>query len=1386
MAEGGFNESQERVLASAVNLCVTAGAGTGKTRTLVEYVLRYLERDPAKRSVANVLALTYTDKAAGEMRERLAAGLRARLAAAAGGGLSRYWSDEIRNLSQSEIGTIHGYANSLVRRAGWALGLPSGLAPESGGEEDVLEALYDLLRDGDPDVLTILASVPFSPRGPAGASLTGWLRAVEVRVSEWGLERLLPADGAAIPDPRAALSSFRDKAGEFLARAADGRSILPNSHEKRAGLVAGLEAFAGFWERWGPPAGELSPPALAPFREAWGELKAVISGSGYRKGKASGDFRKELGEILAVLDAWEGEARLAPARAALCALSGGLRERAFRKRLSRGAIAFSDMLYLARRILRERPDVRRDEQERWKLLVVDEFQDTNRLQADTLGLVIQKQGGTADPGAPGVGEARSRPPAPFACIDWGKAPPSFLAFGDHKQSIYRFRGAEPAVMEGLERRLREAGEARGAALSLDTNYRTVGRLVGFFNAYFGAVMGESYGKQKSVREDLYEGPAAVALLIPPDAKTPAGNGGGGGKGAGEPSGIEGKGAKAGEGKGAKAGEGEGAKTVEGNAAKAAKTVEGNAAKAAKTVEGKAATVAKSGEGKAAKAAKAGVGKVGRNAEDAASAGTGEEGGKDAGEPEAGKAGAGGGKVDSTRIEARILARHLKGILSGEEGVLIGARAPDGSEAPRVPRPGDCAILLRQKTHSDAFELALREEGIPAHTVKGEDPFADPAAAGLVRFWLALAGVETDLNLAAALASPLGPVSEASLGRLCPPSAPGHGPGRTRLSSYFTGRAAFPEGLPAEDLRVLEDLRGLFLSLRDPVQRRPPGEIMELVAEERGLVPLVFRDEGQPGGAPERVRALQTVLELVKALPVTGRDLPDSPADLVEGILGAANRQGEGAPEDAGSPGGGGFPGGDPGEGEDEGGGEQLPAGGTISEGAVNILTIHRSKGLEFPVVLIPEAHRQERDRSPSIVMSDEGKIDLKLATEGGPEELKGAGYGRIAEAENLEARHEHMRVFYVAATRARDHLVILGKAASENVLDKIRARWTARGDGPQGGDSGGAAPTARVDGSQRGDFDKAAWLHQLSSWPDPGGHVAFREAGPGEFPDIWLDEARPAAGGDGGGRRAAVAAEAVARAGQAPPAGGGRGAGLPRAAMIAPLPPPAAWTGTVTRYALMASGKGPGPAVPRPAPPVRGGREPEEPWEDGYDPVSPEADRRLKREPLAGERVPAFPGGLAPAKQGIIVHAALERTDFARDLERYREMAREEAARLGEEVSPEGLEILAGRALRFQESPLGREAREAVEAGRLNWREWPFWLRLDGDGRGRGPLTLTGAVDLFFLNAAGEGVIVDYKLSRPADETAYRIQIDIYARAVRKAGFSGAVRTELCYLAENG
>ncbi|GHT84022.1 hypothetical protein FACS1894137_06540 [Spirochaetia bacterium] len=143
-----------------------------------------------------------------------------------------------------------------------------------------------------------------------------------------------------------------------------------------------------------------------------------------------------------------------------------------RKR-SEGVLTFTDAARLARGILRDHPDIRRNEKKSVETIMIDEFQDNNELQKELLFLLAEKP----DRETPGIPAAADI------------APGKLFFVGDEKQSIYRFRGADVSAFNGLKE------ELSGDELPLLINYRSVPALIGSFNALFGGSVFDPAGRE---------------------------------------------------------------------------------------------------------------------------------------------------------------------------------------------------------------------------------------------------------------------------------------------------------------------------------------------------------------------------------------------------------------------------------------------------------------------------------------------------------------------------------------------------------------------------------------------------------------------------------------------------------------------------------------------------------------------------------------------------------------------------------------------------------------------------------------------------------------------------------------------------------------------------
>ncbi|HMI81410.1 MAG TPA: UvrD-helicase domain-containing protein, partial [Solirubrobacterales bacterium] len=437
-------EQAAAIAARGVDVLLEAGAGTGKTGVMVDRYCR-LVCDSGVPPDA-ILAFTFTDKAAGELRQRIRAELGRRAergserAAAALAGIGSAW-----------VTTIHGFCNRVLAAHPVAAGVDPGFrvldAPEAAraAREAFDDALVEFLAGGDPAREETVAAYDVE-------GLRGAIAAVHDELRSRGVaDPQLPEPPPA--DPAAALRRAAEAAEECLAelKEGDGKRELP----ERALALLGAPGAAPSLEELRSLATTSKAKALASYREAIDAAVAHTAEAG-EGGVAYG----HLGELLRLFSA---------------------RFEAAKER--RAGIDFEDLQILAARLL-ERAEIGEHYRARFSQILVDEFQDTNRLQ---LRLIEALRGPKTE----------------------------LVVVGDELQSIYGFRHADLDVF----RRRREEVERRADAelMELSGNFRSRPEIVGAVNLCGEALLGEAYRPLRAGTPEPAEPPpgggAAVELLL---------------------------------------------------------------------------------------------------------------------------------------------------------------------------------------------------------------------------------------------------------------------------------------------------------------------------------------------------------------------------------------------------------------------------------------------------------------------------------------------------------------------------------------------------------------------------------------------------------------------------------------------------------------------------------------------------------------------------------------------------------------------------------------------------------------------------------------------------------------------------------------------------------
>lgn len=951
------------------NVLVAAAAGSGKTAVLVERIIRKISADT---DVDRLLVATFTKAAAAEMKERIRIALEKALEREPD---SEHLRRQLALMNRAAITTIHSFCLDAIRRYYPLIGLDPGfrIANETESELlrlDALDALFDEKYEdaGDGGAFLRLADRFGGERGDEPLYRLvqqlyefsrshpwpeHWLRETAAAFRVTGVAELSATPWAA---------AIRGDAARSLAGAADllrqAKAVaeLPDGPANYAGMLAeDLEVVERLRravdER---PWGEL--PEL--FREAaFGKLKAVRGDS---CDKALQEKAKELREqakqiVLGMRDEWFGRpaeafvrelAELAPLMEALAELVIEFGRRYETAKRERGLLDFGDLEHYCLRILRDPsstpektvPSAAALEYRRqFEEVLLDEYQDTNTVQEAIVELISREGAGNR------------------------------FMVGDVKQSIYRFRLAEPNLFlqkykayrsdaeiggetetpadpPGTEAQPDHDGtgapagagvsgaaapgaadrEAPGLRIDLSRNFRSRPEVVNGVNDVFRAIMRESVAEMDYDR-------SAELVCGASYPQPPAGD---------DRFAVE-------------------LSVIDRGGVRAAVSADAGAADEDEAEE-------------AARAAEA--------AEDALTA----------------------------QLEARHIARRIRELADGGFRVYDGRK---GTDRPLAWR--DVVILLRAtRQWAPVMIEELQAAGIPAYAELSTGYFDATEVEVMLSLLRVIDNPYQDIPLAGALRSPIFGLTAEELARIRIPS---------RHSSYYEAvlRAA-------GDLLVAEDTRrklSLFLDRldrwRDEARQGSLAELLWNIYRETGYYDWVG---GLPGGAQRQanLRALYDRARQYEATSFRGLFRFLRFIDRMResgGDLGTARELGE-------------------------------------QEDVVRIMSIHKSKGLEFPVVFVAGLGKpfNQQDVNGAFLMHKELGFgpryvdpELRIAYPTLP-------YLAVRQRMRMEMLAEEMRVLYVAMTRPKEKMILV---ATADDAQRQLERWRTAADG-------GAIPDYRL------------------------------------------------------------------------------------------------------------------------------------------------------------------------------------------------------------------------------------------------------------------------------------------------------------------------------------
>ena len=483
-------------------IVVEAAAGTGKTTELVRRILRVLSTGRAR--IEQIVAVTFTEKAAGELKLRIRMELESLRQRSSDPAEHANLTDAIQRLEEGHVSTIHGFCADLLRER-----------PVEAGIDPMFEVLTEPKAERlfDESFQVWLHEQLEQP--PAGVRRA-------LRRSVWSKDGRGSDDGPVDRIRRAAreLAEWRDFTGAWrrdpFDRDAELAAVLARVHAVAALTAAPLSTrdplFAdtaairelsrdiesaerfGALDRDGWEARIVDLAANRKVRSARKGRDRMYSATGTREDvwSAYDTLCTELDRFQTAADA-DLAALLNDELRAVVHGYERLKQRA-------GALDFVDLLLRARDLLAAHPQVRAAFQTRFSRLFVDEFQDTDPLQAEILLLLSSDRASESD--------WRQVSPVP------GK----LFIVGDPKQAIYRFRRADVETYREVCDLLAQRGAKRAF---LHTSFRSTPAIQRVVNASFAPLMtGDrqtlqaQYVALSSHRDDAATQPSVVALPVP--------------------------------------------------------------------------------------------------------------------------------------------------------------------------------------------------------------------------------------------------------------------------------------------------------------------------------------------------------------------------------------------------------------------------------------------------------------------------------------------------------------------------------------------------------------------------------------------------------------------------------------------------------------------------------------------------------------------------------------------------------------------------------------------------------------------------------------------------------------------------------------------------------
>lgn len=912
-----LTKRQSEALRHDVSLCVTAGAGTGKTHVLVNRYIKLIEEAGCRP--AEILALTFTEKAAAEMKERVERDIFEKS--------GPFWEMIKEEMMWANISTFHSFCSKVLREFSIEAGIDPGFSvlSENESEEIISDAITSLFSKKPDDLIKKSLDDCLCAYGTYYLEI--FLRELhrQRRYSGEFFEKLNNNETEVLEEWRCALLyekyviSQEFKKSPVLTEASDALLSLAESFsgdgDKAARYLKNIKkplmllksddpsdickGLLGILQTSGGSRNMGSKKVLGDLKEvlcsSYSALKeysdelpadilsAEVSDSKIKCKKNSGVFEDEDKESKTKKNKSDDEniKRTLKILKSLGVVYNKIEHDIRREKHIRGAIDFTDMINLTYRLFKDYPYVvAKSYARRFKFIMIDEFQDTDPVQAEITSAIIEMAKDESDEET--KTEKSNKNAETNSSINRilksntkrdinnnikfsqksdedsrntnDKVCNRLFVVGDPKQSIYLFRSADVSEFKRSGEIIKN--EYKGELVSLDINFRSTKEILSFVNCLFGKLLKDS-GKPwdfsyepVSVCDAREKHKGSVELIISSDAK---------------------------------------------------------------------------------KASERAV------------------------------------------LEAEAAAKKIRMIKDEGKTYVYEKGENPGESKRRKASWGDISVLIERRNNLKYIEYALKKYGIPYRVYGGLGLYEKQEILDAKSVLSFLKNPDDDISLYAALRSPWFGFSDAELFRICGGYANGL---FLKLKQCETKKAK----------SAYEMLSSWLLCAR----KISPSELFRQILNESGIL-AVYAGQYDGAGA---IANLEKISDTIREREKGGFYTLDRLVLELSLSVSSKDREGEAEAED-------------------------------IGEDAVLVMTVHASKGLEFPIVIMSGLSETPPFENSSIIVDKELGTGIKIPDfESGDDYINSLPLSIQRYRLKQKSDAESKRLFYVAATRARDHLIM--------------------------------------------------------------------------------------------------------------------------------------------------------------------------------------------------------------------------------------------------------------------------------------------------------------------------------------------------------------------------